>query len=417
MKGLLHGLVLLCGLAAADAVAGCAAAEETVATCRIEGQQKQVSICLYEDESGPMDVAYRYGPVQGKEELVLRVPLMELGYLTASGAGVTVDETAIFASGDHSYRVTFGFRDGRKPDPSALHKFGTVQVSRQGATLAELACAPDTIVRTPDLLLERMRERGRTHASDGTTLSNYDIDRPGPISAAAPCERKHDVDTCWSLGVSAARAGDLALALGYYDKSCDAGFVTYGCYDGGKLYLHNRQLRDYAKAYERLDRSCKGPDPGQAPYACKYLGWMHQTGIGAKKDNQEAWRLLSAACFVRAEEPLIDGEGCDLLAKTIQIGHPLGDAQAQRKSVGSGYLVYLALAMGCTDAAETVCAKAKTMLAEAKAASAAWVAHCDEDSGDCAGMLQPQENFSATLSQRERLFAHYQDALKTLGAP
>lgn len=258
MKRLLHGLVLLCGLAAADAVAGCAAAEETVATCRIEGQQKQVSICLYEDESGPMDVAYRYGPVQGKEELVLRVPLMELGYLTASGAGVTVDETAIFASGDHSYRVTFGFRDGRKPDPSALHKFGTVQVLRQGATLAELACAPETIVRTPDLLLERMRERGRTHASDGTTLSNYDIDRPGPLSEAPPCARKNDVDTCWSLGVSAARAGDLALALGYYDKSCDAGFVTYGCYDGGKLYLHNRQLRDYAKAYERLDRSLQG---------------------------------------------------------------------------------------------------------------------------------------------------------------
>ncbi|QWP78584.1 sel1 repeat family protein [Lysobacter sp. K5869] len=417
MRRLLHGVVLLCGLSAADAVAGCASAEDTVATCRIEGQNKQVSICLYEDESKPMDVAYRFGPAQGQEELVLRAPLMDVGYLTASGAGVTVDETAIFASGDHSYRVTFGFRDGRKPDPSALHPFGTVQVLRQGATVAELACAPETIVRTPDLLLERMRERGRTHASDGSQLSNYGIDRPGPISEAPPCEREHDVDTCWGMGVSAARAGDLALALGYYDKSCDAGFVTYGCYDAGKLYLHNRRLRDYAKAYERLGRSCKGSDPGQAPYACKYLGWMHQTGIGAKKDNREAWRLLSAACFVRAEGPLIDGEGCDLLAKTILIEHPLGDAQQQRARVGSGYLAYLALAMGCTDAADTVCAKAKTMLADAKAARAAWAAFCDEDSGDCAGMLEPQKDFGATLSQRERLFAHYQDALTALSEP
>lgn len=417
MKRLLLGFVLLCGLSAAEAVAGCASAEETVATCRIEGQGKQVSICLYEDESAPMDVAYRYGPVQGKEELVLRVPLMELGYLTANGAGATIDETAVFASGDHVYRVTFGFRDGRAPDPSALHKFGTVQVLRKGATLAELACAPDTIVRTPDLLLERMRERGRTHASDGTTLSNYDIGHPGPISQAPACERKHDVDTCWGLGVSAARGGDLALALGYYDKSCDAGFGTYGCYDAGKLYLHNRQLRDYAKAYERLGRSCRGGDPGQAPYACKYLGWMHQTGIGAQKDNEQAWRFLSAACFVRAEEPLIDGEGCDLFARTILMKHPLGSAQEQRKRVGGGYLAYLALAMGCTDAADTVCAKAKAMLADARAAGAAWAVFCDEDSGDCAGMLEPQETFDATLSQRERLFAHYQGALNALSEP
>lgn len=417
MKRLLHGLVLLCGLAAADAVAGCAAAEETVATCRIEGQQKQVSICLYEDESESMDVVYRFGPMQGKEELVLRAPLMELGYATANGAGVTIDETAIFTSGDHAYRVTFGFRDGRKPDPSALHKFGTIQVLRNDKRIAELSCAPETIVRTPDLLLERMRERGRTHASDGTTLSNYDIGHPGPVSEALPCEKKNNVDTCWSLGVSAARGGDVALALEYYDKSCDADFGTYGCYDAGKLYLHNRQLRDYAKAYDRLGRSCEGNDPGQAPYACKYLGWMHQTGIGAEKDNEQAWGLLKSACFVEDDDPLIDGEGCDLFARTVLIKHPPGDAQEQRKRVGSGYLVYLALAMGCTDQAETLCAKAKTMLVDAKLAGAAWVSFCDEDSGDCAGMLEPQEDFTATLAQRERLVEHYPSAMLAISEP
>ena len=412
-------LALLCGVFAADAAAGCAGAEDTVATCRIEGQPKQVSICLYEDESAPADAIYRFGPVRGEEELVLRMPLMELGYVTANGAGATIDETATFTSGDHAYRVTFGFRDGRQPDPSALHKFGTVQVLRKGGQVAELACAPETIVRKPDLLLDWMRRRGRTHASDGTELSNYDIAWPGPAAQAPPCERKNDVDTCWSLGVSAARGGDPALALAYYDKSCDAGFGTYGCYDAGKLYLHNRQLRDYARAYERLGRACEGDDPGEGPYACKFLGWMHYTGIGAEKDPERAWRYLSQACFTHNDALMVDAEGCHFFAETVLAAHPPGDAARQRTHPGGGYLAFLALAMGCADQAEGVCAKARSFLAEGKAASAAWVVRCDEDTGDCGALLEPEGDydFDANQALRKLIFSHYQDALQALDMP
>ncbi|WP_141233591.1 sel1 repeat family protein [Lysobacter antibioticus] len=411
------GLVLLGGwLSGAEASARCMDVESRVAACRIAGQDKSLAICLAGDEA-----VYRYGLEQGPDELVLRAPLAQLGYYRADGAQGTIDETVVFANGDHAYRARFGFRDGQAPDPTELRKIGELQVQRKGDTVAALTCAADSIERVPELLLDRMRKLGRTHASDAVEFPNYDIEYPGPVAQSPACERDSNVDSCWSQGVSAARGGDPALALGYFDKSCDADLGPQGCYEAGKLYLHNRKLRDYPRAYERLGRVCASDDIGQGPYACKYLGWMHHTGIGAPRDTAQAWTYLSKACFLHNPDLFLDAEGCHFLAEAALAGAPRSE-RPQRVSGERGQLAYLALAMGCADGAEGICAQARTLLSDARAASAAWVAGCDADAaasplGDCAGLIAPQADYEANRALRKRILSRFRDASSALDAP
>jgi hypothetical protein len=405
-------LTMLCSLlAATNAIASCAKGEEPLASCQVAGQQKKVSICLTADKA-----IYRFGPMEGNPELVLREPLMALGYLRKDGAKETIDETVTFSNQDYSYRVSFGFRDGLQPDPTELRKFGAINVLQKNQTFVELMCAPESIQRTPDMLFDKMRKAGRERTSDGEVFSNYDIHYPGPVSQSSPCDKENDVDTCWSYGVAASRGGDLALALGYFDKSCDAALFTYGCYEAGKLYLQNRKLRDYAKASDRLIRVCNSDEIGQGPYACKYLGWMHHTGIGAEKDARKAWDYLAKACFLH-NELTIDAEGCHFFAKTVLKVHPLGNMQQQRKQVGGAYLAYLALAMGCSDGAEGLCAEAKSFLANGKASSAAWVTRCDQaisgtpPANNCAGLIVQSTESDSNSELRKQILSHFDDGL------
>jgi TPR repeat protein len=408
------GLGMLFGFFfAADSLANCGTAEELVASCQIAGQEEHVSICLSGDNA-----IYRFALKQEKPDLELRVPLMDLGYLRTDGAKITIDETIIFSSGDYAYQASFGFRDGLPPDPTQLHEYGTVKVLQKNKTITELNCAPETIKRAYDLLLDRMRKLGRERATDGQVFPNYEVHFPGPVLGSPPCEQKSNVDSCWSLAVAAERGGDLALALEYYDKSCDAELgleVGVGCYDAGKLYLQNRKLRDYVRAYDRFIRVCQSDEIGQGPYACKYLGWMHHTGIGAKKDPDKAWSYLSQACFLHNDELMIDAEGCHFFAEAILKARPPRDAQYQQKRQASDYLAYLALAMGCNDGAEGVCDEAKSFLASGKAGSATWISQCDQAIGttppavDCAGLIKPQEDYDTNQALRRQIFLHFEN--------
>jgi TPR repeat protein len=402
-------LTVILGLFCATAAQSeCRAPEEQIASCQIEGQPKQVSICL----SGT-DAIYRFGPQIGQPELMLKSPLMNLGFLTASGAGGTIDEIVTFLNVDYAYQLTFGFRDGLPPDPSELHKIGKVSVSRNGKSIIELTCAPDTINRVHDRLLERMRAIGRETDSNGATLSNYTIEYPGPAVGSPPCEQDFNVDTCWSRGVSAQRGGDPALALDHYDMPCDADLGPQGCYEAGKLYLQNKKLRDYARAYDRFTRVCESDDVDQGPFACKYLGWMHLTGIGAAKDADKAWAYLSQACFTHNDELMIDSEGCHFFAEAV-----LKTTPADQSSKNGGYLAYLALAMGCSDGAEGICAEARAFLAAETAISAPWIARCDRDlenappANDCAGLITLQQDYDTNQALRRQIFANFLDALE-----
>jgi TPR repeat protein len=403
-------LVTLCGFFFATGVlANCSNGEEQVAFCRLAGQPEHVSICLSGDKA-----IYRFGAQQDKPDLMLQAPLMDVGYLRKDGAMNTIDETITFSNDDHSYQASFGFRDGLAPDPTELHEYGTVKVLHKNKTITELNCAPETINRAYDLLLDRMRKLGRDRATDGEIFPNYEVQFPGPVSESPPCEQQSNVDSCWSLGVSAERGGDLPLALGYYDKSCDAKLglgVGVGCYDAGKLYLQNRKLRNYARAYDRFIRVCESDEIGEGPYACKYLGWMHQTGIGAKKDPNKAWRYLSQACFLHNDELMIDAEGCHFFAQAILKARPPKGAQYQQKREASDYLIYLALAMGCNDGAEGICTEVKSFLANGKTTAATWISRCDQDTDgaspavDCAGLIKRQQDYDINQALRKQIFS------------
>jgi hypothetical protein len=377
-----------------------AADEEVVLRCPIEGQDRVASLSLAGDQ-----VVYRYGRPQQDPELRLASPLVALDYRRADGAGDTIDERVTFANGDTRYELVAGFRDGAAADPSALNAFGALTVSRGGKRLARYACRSDGIERVPDRLLARMREMGRERTSDGVSFPNYPIHPATSAAQSAPCAADSNVDTCWSRGVSAARSGDLRGALEHYDMSCDARIGTMGCYEAGKLYLRNRQLRDYARARQRLARTCDGDDAGQGPYACKYLGWMSLTGTGVTRDLDEAFGALAQACFLHNDQILIDPEGC----------HFLGQAALERRGrsprddASADYLAYLAFAQGCTDAAETVCAEAGALYRRAAGNASAWITQCDREarqSGEitaCADLARPAGDYDAAQAVRRQL--------------
>lgn len=387
--------------------------EEIVLACRIDGQDREASVTLTATRA-----TYRYGRPQSEPELTLSSALADLDYRRTDGAAGTVDEIVTFANGDTTYSFASGFRNGAQPDPSALHPFGLLTVRRGGRDLARLPCIPVSIQRIPDQLLARLRDIGRERDSDGVSFPNYTIHARVPAAQSAPCEAENNVDTCWSRGVSAARGGDLRGALEHYDMSCAARIMTAGCYEAGKLYLQNRQLRDYTRARQSLARTCDGDDPGQGPYACKYLGWMYLTGTGVERNLDMAFRKLAQACFLHNDAILIDGEGCHFLGQVVleRREHP------SVKSAHADYLAFLAFAQGCTDDAETVCDEARTLLRRGQADAAPWVKQCDRDAGrygglrTCAEMMTASPDYDVRQDVRRRLKSLFSQASVSMGA-
>ncbi|AOH86839.1 hypothetical protein AWL63_15420 [Sphingomonas panacis] len=406
MTRIVDGLILLCAamilacLWAGAPVAAQWQAEETVLTCRFEGQDRVASVSLRGTRA-----IYRDGRAGQTPKLTLSSSLADLDYRREDGAGDTIDEIATFADGDTVYRLAAGFRSGAQPDPSELRPFGLLIVSRVGKPLEKLSCVPASIGRNPDRLLARMRNAGRERTSDGVTFPNYPIEPPIRAADAPACKAENNVDTCWSRGVGAARRGDLRGALEHFDMSCDARIGTMGCYEAGKLYLHSRQLRDFARAKQRFARTCDGDDSGQGPYACKYLGWMYFTGTGASRNLDEAFGALARACFLHNDEILIDPEGCHFLGKTVLELR----GRSQRDEAKADYLAYIAFAQGCTDGAKTVCDEARALYRRDAARAAVWTKRCDDDASGhgaiskCADLAISGDDYDATQAARRQL--------------
>lgn len=413
LRSALACAMIVSGVWASNAVAATGRpGEEIVLTCQIEGRDRQASVSLTE-----VDATYRYGPSRAEPELTLSSPLADLDYVRQPGAAGTVDEIVTFANGDTDYRFATGFRNGLQPDPTALRPFGNLTVSRRGRDLATLSCNPDSIERAPDRLLARMRDIGRERASDGVSFPNYDIHPRMAATESAPCETQNNVDTCWSRGVSAARNGDLRAALDHYDMSCAARIMTSGCYEAGKLYLQNRELRDYARARQNLERTCAGGDPGQGPYACKYLGWMYLTGTGVERNLDVAFVQLAKACFLHNEAIFIDGEGCHFLGQAIFEKH------ARSSPDDAEFLAYISFAQGCTDDAETVCNEARALLERGLARAASWVGRCDQtaghygDIGSCAELITTSTDYDVRQTVRRQLKSLFSQASASMDRP
>ena len=399
-------------LCASAALATDVPAEQNVLTCRIDGQDRAVSVSIAGDSA-----VYRFGADLQKPELTLRRPLADLDYRRNSGAGDTIDEIVTFPNGDTAYRIAAGFRNGAAPDPSALQPFALLTVSRAGKPLATLACRPDSIVRVHDRLLAAMRGIGRERASDGETFSNYTIQYPAPAGQSPPCAADFSVDTCWSRGVSAARGGDLRGAIGHFDMSCTAGLTDLGCYEAGKLYLQNRQLRDYALARARFTRVCDGDDPGRGPYACKYLGWMYLTATGVPRDIDKAWSSLARACFLHNDVDMIDPEGCHHLAAAVSAAR----AVSPTRYAHADFVAYVALSQGCTDNARTVCDEARALYRTGAARGASWIKACDAavrtrgTFPSCEDMARSRDDHDAAMATRRKLKATFLTALDDVG--
>lgn len=189
------------------------------------------------------------------------------------------------------------------------------------------------------------------------------------------CAPEANVDSCWRAGVKANKGGDAKAALAAYEASCAAGLQINGCYEAGKLYFLDPQLRDYGKAKDRLAPVCDGSDPGLAPYACKFVGIIYRKGLSAERSAEQAFAYLSKSCFPR-NEPFIDGNGCEILADSV----PDADAIGVSDEVWHlGYIAYLALAMGCSDGMPLLCGRAQAIHRTAIAQSARWLARCVED--------------------------------------
>lgn len=380
-------------------------------TCGIQGQDRPVSVSI----AGARAI-YRYGASLQRPELTLTSSLAELDYRRNSDVGDTIDEIVTFNNGDTAYRITAGFRNGAAPDPTALHPFGLLTVSRRGKTLTNLTCRPDSIRRVHDRLLARMRDIGRERSSDGQSFPNYQIQYPAPAAQSAPCKIDFNVDTCWSRGVASARGGDLRHALEHYDMSCTAGFNDLGCYEAGKLYLQNRQLRDYARAQARFTQVCDGDDPGRGPYACKYLGWMHLTATGMTRDLDKAWSRLALACFLHNNVDMIDPEGCHFFAQTVAAVR----STAPSRYAKADLVAYVALAQACTDNAQTVCDEAKALYRKGAAQHASWIKSCDalvrtrKTFASCEAMAQSGADYDTAMATRGKLKSMFLAALNNL---
>lgn len=374
--------------------------EQVILRCQMEGSSREATIAL----AGTQAI-YRFGTPGQAPELTLRERLMDLDYRRARGIGSTIDETITFRNHDTFYRFTTGFRDKLQPDPTAYHRFGHVTVSRAGKILAKLVCREATIERIPEKLTQVMIAEGRKTDSTGETFPNYTIQYPAPARQSPPCEQTFNVDSCWSRGAEMERSGDLAAALGHYDMSCAAKFNTAGCYDAGKFYLHNRQLRNYARAQDRFTRACDGTDPGEGPYACKYLGWMALTGTGMPRDYDKAWSLLARACFLHNDVLMIDAEGCHFFAQTALEKY----GQAPKHRDMANYAAYIALAMGCSDNAQTVCAEGRALYQREAARNARWLKQCAKDASDrstqfsCAALIEYDKNYDVSQAKRRVL--------------
>lgn len=103
---------------------------------------KSVEVCLT-----PTDLTYSYGPTDAPE-LSLTAPITEAAYTPWPGVGSSIWETVAFQNEGVTYEVWFNA--DRMTDEHPIT--GGVRVMQGDATVAELACAKDSVRSGLDLI-------------------------------------------------------------------------------------------------------------------------------------------------------------------------------------------------------------------------------------------------------------------------
>lgn len=234
------------------------------------------------------------------------------------------------------------------------------------------------------------------------------------------CVPEGNVDSCWQSGVAAEKRGDAQAALAAYEASCNAGFQVGGCYEAGKIYFLNVDLRNYEAAQERMERVCGSDEIGIGPYACKYLGIVYRNGLTGEPRIDRAFAELSRACFLHNPAPFIDGNGCEVLADSIPGADEMGvDEEIWQPE----YIAYLAFAMGCSDDMPALCDRARAIHSRATEQSARWLGRCAEDveavgfAGQCGDLSRAAStaDYEQRQAFRRRLVSMYYRATEFAG--
>ena len=159
------------------------------------------------------------------------------------------------------------------------------------------------------------------------------------------CEQVNNVDSCWQLGIRL-HDSDPGKALKIMELSCAFGSqkgLFAGCYEAATTYLLDKEFVNYDRAYELFNAICfDDPDPGFAPYGCKYLGHMVQLGLGRPSNVLAAIDLFIRSCF--NHNFFTDVEGCDLLASSYLSGFDWPDPGRSPSAI---VLAFLSYARGC----------------------------------------------------------------------
>lgn len=132
--------------ATASMAADCGIDQDPYSSCHIADRKTNVSVCYNNDIA-----TYRYGPVNGPDELELTETIDALIYEPWSGVGREVAESVTFYNGDYSYKVVIGYEQGLSEtldengdvQPENRH-YGWVSVGYDGAEIARLTCDPRT---------------------------------------------------------------------------------------------------------------------------------------------------------------------------------------------------------------------------------------------------------------------------------
>lgn len=125
------------------AFAQCPDGAETFLSCRIEGSDKRLQVCLV-----GQTLTYRFGP-PGAPELALAAPVTAAGYTPWPGIGRTIYEEVTFRSGDFRYVVFGGIERDHDATTEEIipTRFGGVSVflGADESPLAAFSCARDTV--------------------------------------------------------------------------------------------------------------------------------------------------------------------------------------------------------------------------------------------------------------------------------
>lgn len=134
--------------------AACTGGARPYLSCTTKGGQNTLDVCV-----DNRIVLYAYGPRGQAADLTLARDLREIDYRPWNGIGRTIWEDVSFFNTGYGYTVWFAI-DKMRPDAPTE---GGVNVTRDGAALADIRCDPGSVTIGMDALYDAYARAGLCH--------------------------------------------------------------------------------------------------------------------------------------------------------------------------------------------------------------------------------------------------------------